>query len=444
MHKYNFYLPDMQTPLQQGESLATENWPFNPSLKYTDPVDPAILDRKHHTQFTQDNYFLTPNRPSGNYFYYVNLDVTRLQQMNMINASNPYQLSMKFKLPDDVNEDISSGKAKLVLDSSREGFHSRVFNWDRLYAVTKLAPTDMILLSGDYARQTHMHIPTAYRGSWEYHYGTFAAKDSLIKDHYDDTIVRILTRGSRKWHGLSLNRLLRPHRIMVAKNICERGLSRRINYSFGIVTHHSAANNDDAFNHNNRLFDIISGGTEKKFSLEKGSIGPWITSHGEKNIDEEQSKNLHNNMAANLQSTMTAAHFNSYFSIVSETTFDNETIFMSEKVFKPILMMHPFVVAGDYKTIAAMKELGYNTFDNHIDHSYDSIQDPVQRMKTLFDEIERLCNIDRDTWNEMLYDMLPDLMKNYAHLQTSRYRNTEFHTALYQGQEITLSPSHHF
>ena len=76
-----------------------------------------------------------------------------------------------------------------------------------------------------------------------------------------------------------------------------------------------------------------------------------------------------------------------YFSLVSETAVDPivpyvtpEGIYadipgqlLSEKTFKPLAYGHPMVVWGQPGLLAALHKLGFETFENLFDESYDSI-----------------------------------------------------------------------
>lgn len=45
--------------------------------------------------------------------------------------------------------------------------------------------------------------------------------------------------------------------------------------------------------------------------------------------------------------------------------------FITEKTYKPIYMQHPFMVYGHSNTLTRLRELGFVTFDNLFDESYD-------------------------------------------------------------------------
>jgi len=77
------------------------------------------------------------------------------------------------------------------------------------------------------------------------------------------------------------------------------------------------------------------------------------------------------------------AHYTqSYCNIVLETHFDADQsggAFLTEKTFKPIKHGQPFVIVGAPGSLAALRSLGYRTFDHVIDNSYDLETNNTQR-----------------------------------------------------------------
>ena len=55
----------------------------------------------------------------------------------------------------------------------------------------------------------------------------------------------------------------------------------------------------------------------------------------------------------------------------TETLHENETIFLSEKIFKPIYCCQPFIVFGNPGTLKELHNLGFKTFSDFWDESYD-------------------------------------------------------------------------
>lgn len=80
-----------------------------------------------------------------------------------------------------------------------------------------------------------------------------------------------------------------------------------------------------------------------------------------------------------ITSSMRHNHFNSswydntYFSIVAETWVEeSRPLFVSEKTYKPLAFYHPFVILGQPNILKFIKDLGFETFENLFDETYDA------------------------------------------------------------------------
>lgn len=104
---------------------------------------------------------------------------------------------------------------------------------------------------------------------------------------------------------------------------------------------------------------------------------------------------------------------NSYFSIVTETGYmtyipkyaptqflyagHTSPRYISEKVFKSIGSKHPFLFASLPNSLEIFNRLGYKTFEDIIDQSYDQEYDDSLRLLKIANETERLSNLrDQD------------------------------------------------
>jgi hypothetical protein len=92
--------------------------------------------------------------------------------------------------------------------------------------------------------------------------------------------------------------------------------------------------------------------------------------------------------------TLIAEHFDdSYLHIVLETLYDAEQsggAFLTEKTFKPIRHAQPFLIFGTAHSLTTLRNLGYKTFDDVIDNSYDLEQDNTERFKKTVNALEKL------------------------------------------------------
>jgi hypothetical protein len=70
----------------------------------------------------------------------------------------------------------------------------------------------------------------------------------------------------------------------------------------------------------------------------------------------------------------------SKFSIILETFFhDNRIITFSEKTFRCLQLPRPWLLFSTQGGIEYLRSLGFDVLDDIVDHSYDSVEDPIQR-----------------------------------------------------------------
>lgn len=101
-------------------------------------------------------------------------------------------------------------------------------------------------------------------------------------------------------------------------------------------------------------------------------------------------------------------------SLVMETAADsngNTVPFITEKTFKPMAFFHPFVVCGDWQTLDYLHTLGFETFDNLFDETYDSIKPWQQRCRFA---VEQCLTFDSET-NSYDYLTKQKLQHNHQH-----------------------------
>jgi hypothetical protein len=83
------------------------------------------------------------------------------------------------------------------------------------------------------------------------------------------------------------------------------------------------------------------------------------------------------------------------YTLVCETNTDNEFVFFTEKTVKPILARRLFITLGNRYHLAALRDLGFKTFDKIIDESYDAIENPTARHTAALEQLKWLCDQDQ-------------------------------------------------
>ena len=116
-----------------------------------------------------------------------------------------------------------------------------------------------------------------------------------------------------------------------------------------------------------------------------------------KSLDwDYENKDDENNKFSNTKFT-TADHYSkTLFSIVTETSFDYNSLTLTEKSFKPIGNCHPFIIIGDFQSHMKLREIGFELYDDLIDYSFDVIFDNQERLNLVLKEIKKIRELGED------------------------------------------------
>lgn len=108
----------------------------------------------------------------------------------------------------------------------------------------------------------------------------------------------------------------------------------------------------------------------------------------------------------------------SFVSVVSETVEHGSFKFFSEKMFRPIFALQPFILVGTRGLLQRLRELGYQTFDRWWDESYDDAENMQERLFKVTQVIHSLLTKNKETLFRMTQEMEPTLEHNakiFAH-----------------------------
>lgn len=98
--------------------------------------------------------------------------------------------------------------------------------------------------------------------------------------------------------------------------------------------------------------------------------------------------------------------------LVAETLFDTQKIYLTEKVFKPMVMSQPFIVFGPPGTLATLRRYGFRTFDHCWSEAYDLETNADLRMTMLLDLITEINAMTPEALHEIYARCLPVLHHN--------------------------------
>jgi hypothetical protein len=100
-----------------------------------------------------------------------------------------------------------------------------------------------------------------------------------------------------------------------------------------------------------------------------------------------------------------APYIDTYFSLVTETVFNYPYSFRTEKLWKPVAIGHPFVVASTCGYYRDLHNLGFKTFSNLINESFDLIDNNQDRLERIAQVVEDLCCQDLASFAEECYNV---------------------------------------
>jgi len=118
-----------------------------------------------------------------------------------------------------------------------------------------------------------------------------------------------------------------------------------------------------------------------------------------------------------------------FLSMVTESLVDDGTLFFSEKIWKPLMVGHPFLLYGNQYSLKYLKDKGYKTFDKWFDENYDNEPNRDQRSIMISKELKRLSELSM----EQLYQMRNEMKEVCQHNQL-KYK--ELYDLKYSDMEI--------
>jgi hypothetical protein len=128
---------------------------------------------------------------------------------------------------------------------------------------------------------------------------------------------------------------------------------------------------------------------------------------------------------------LTDLHNKTCFSIVNETLindYNGSSLFFSEKILKPIINFQPMIIYGQPGINHALEELGFKTYKDYFDLSFDFEQDNVLRYKKLLNTIDSvvksLAAMTVEQQAEWRFKHLEILNHNFQNFRSQTHSNS--------------------
>ena len=121
---------------------------------------------------------------------------------------------------------------------------------------------------------------------------------------------------------------------------------------------------------------------------------------------------------------------NSLMSFITETKFDQDVVFLTEKVFKPIAIGHPMIVLASAGTLRGLEDLGFKINWCGIDPGYNDIEDDYERFVKTHEVLFNWINLSREDKNSLLLRSTDVINHNFNLIRDTDFYKTALEEAL--------------
>ena len=108
--------------------------------------------------------------------------------------------------------------------------------------------------------------------------------------------------------------------------------------------------------------------------------------------------------------------------VVTETLYEQETLHLTEKTFKPIVMQMPFLLVAPKHSLEYLRSYGFKTFGDFWSEDYDH-QDNVTRMKSIADILKNLNDMSIKEKQQLQKHLVPIVEHNFNWFYSNEFEN---------------------
>lgn len=302
----------------------------------------------------------------------------------LLEISNNWVLTQlsHYAISEKVLSDVRAGQAYIVLAYHHEGdLGGNPYFLRSLVNNLNVPKEQIFLLHGDYDVEKYKDEPYTYVPlNCVIHWVQEFQRDKLI-DYVPDKLFTCY------------NRQTRPHRIVMLSLLNQYSLIER-----GIVSCGPGLLNDKK-----PLKDILENILQRSVTYNDLQFFNAISNSSPDDL---------NLGIDNPATNMVEEHYrHSFVSVINETL--TNSIFFTEKIYKPILIGHPFLLMGAPNQLAKLREqFGFKTFGQWWDESYDQIDDMHLRAKRIVDILVSLNSKTEQELIDIREEMKPTLKYN--------------------------------
>ena len=217
-------------------------------------------------------------------------------------------------------------------------------------------------------------------------YDSYLCKPYEYQENIDQCarVDEIYTKLTKPYKFLFLNGRTRPHRKYMIEKMRDAGL----------LEHALWTNLDSSsvYNHTYQT-DILTRPSEIRLLPAEYEVPQFHTGLKQSYQRPFVMNELFNDLWGAIY-IQAEPYIDTYFSLVTETVCDYPYSLRSEKIYKPIAMGHPWIVAANRGFYRDLHRQGFQTYHNVIDESFDTIDNNQDRLDRIAAVVQDLCQQD--------------------------------------------------
>jgi hypothetical protein len=136
----------------------------------------------------------------------------------------------------------------------------------------------------------------------------------------------------------------------------------------------------------------------------------------------------HSNLSWTQQRSLDLPELNqALFNVICETAYESEPGIaqlthhhrpgMTEKTYKCFALFQIPIWLAPYRAVACYRALGFDVFDDLVDHGYDLEPNPEARINMVVDQVESICSHGLQDLEDLKTQLLPRFEHNWARLK---------------------------
>jgi len=232
---------------------------------------------------------------------------------------------------------------------------------------------------------------------------------------------------------------VRSHRTALVKWLLYNNLDKKVQFSYNnssvsrkskkllpITNNHDAEKKAIAKNQNIKNIDFVNA-NKNLHRINETFLSRFFNISKNLNIDSNWKdtpiKSFENKYLTD--NSLVDVYSECFLDIVSETTFMYPYPFISEKTLRPIFLKTPFLIFGPARMLNCLHDLGFKTFNNFWDESYDKIENPWERFDKICKLIRILSKISPSDL-EIMYNKMEPILEYNKNLLDKYITNTYY------------------